>query len=72
MKNVFVVLCICLSCLLTNAQESVTNRWVLNPDQSISWKKGSGVLPHYDNIEMAGRKVATVVRYGITKKAASI
>jgi len=68
MRNVFVLLFVCLTCLLTNAQESVANRWVLNPDQSISWKKGSGVLPHYDNIEMAGRKVATVVRYGINEK----
>jgi len=68
MRNVFVLLFVCLTSLLTHAQESVANRWVLNPDQSITWKKGSGVLPHFDHIEMAGRKVATVVRYGINEQ----
>lgn len=40
------------------------NRWVINPSGGITWTV-DGQLPHTDHIEMAGMKVATVLRYGI-------
>lgn len=67
-KKVLFFLMISLLCHSTIAQERMDNRWVINQDQSISWKKGNGDLPHRDHIEMAGRKVAVVLRYGIDEK----
>lgn len=41
-----------------------TNRWQLADNSSIKWKVGEA-LPHHDHIEMSGRYVSTVVRYGV-------
>ena len=48
--------------------ENQPSRWSINADQSIRWQADKSALPHYDHIEMAGRKVATVLRYGINEK----
>lgn len=40
------------------------NRWKVNPDRSISWIIDEQI-PHADHIEMSGKRVSTVVRYGI-------
>lgn len=44
------------------AQEA--SRWQINPDNSIQWNADSRI-PHEDHIEMSGKTVSTVLRYGI-------
>ena len=41
------------------------NRWTMTDDGGIRWNVGEG-LPHEDHIEMSGRKVSVVLRYGVT------
>ncbi len=43
------------------------NRWVMEPDGSISWhvKKGEA---HSDNIEMSGRFISVIAKYGVDKE----
>ena len=40
------------------------NRWHIGPDRNIVWTPDQN-LPHTDNIEMAGRRVAAIVEYSI-------
>lgn len=42
----------------------VENRWKINPEGSISWIIDER-NPHSDHIEMSGKRVSTVVRYGV-------
>lgn len=42
-------------------------RWKIQNDSSIVWS-GSYNIPHYDHIEMSGKSVSTVLRYGIDAK----
>ncbi|BFM41707.1 hypothetical protein CFS9_03480 [Flavobacterium sp. CFS9] len=39
-------------------------RWQINQDGTISWQIGNNI-PHDDHIEMSGKKISTVLRYGI-------
>lgn len=39
-------------------------RWQINPDGSISWPIGSDI-PHDDHIEMSGKKISCIIRYGV-------
>ena len=50
------------------AQES-PERWVLAGSNSISWRP-DGRLPHSDHIEMSGRYISAVVRYGVSSEGA--
>lgn len=43
------------------------NRWVLDPDGSISWTVKAGEA-HSDNIEMSGRFISIITTYGIDEK----
>jgi len=54
-----------LSIFQCNAQ----NRWKLNENGSITWKIDTR-LPHDDHIEMSGKKVSVVVRYGVDTEGA--
>jgi hypothetical protein len=43
------------------------DRWTLDPAFGLTWDVGMvGILPHTDEIEMSGRRVSMIVRYGIT------
>ena len=54
-----------LLCLLALFMSSkAANRWTLQPDGSIEWKPLKD-LPHNDHIEMSGKQVSTVLRYGV-------
>ncbi|MBP8790383.1 MAG: hypothetical protein KBH01_03000, partial [Breznakibacter sp.] len=44
-----------------------TNRWKTTPDGGIVWITQEG-SPHYDHIEMSGKKVSAVLRYGINER----
>jgi hypothetical protein len=49
------------SCTSSDAQD---NRWQLNPDGGISWII-TDRLPHKDHIEMSGKYISAVIRYGV-------
>ena len=40
------------------------NRWQINSDGSITWPVSSNI-PHDDHIEMSGKKISCVLRYGV-------
>lgn len=40
------------------------NRWSMLPDGAIEWNI-DGDVPHYDHIEMSGKRVSVVLRYGV-------
>lgn len=42
------------------------NRWTITDKNTITWKIDNSV-PHADHIEMSGKKVSVVVRYGVNK-----
>lgn len=65
MYNRLLFLCLCLihSLIFVSAQQ----RWYLNENGGITWKVGSGNIPHQDHIEMSGLRVSTVLRYGVDK-----
>ncbi|MBC9931674.1 hypothetical protein [Chitinophaga qingshengii] len=46
------------------------DRWQIAPDGSIVWNV-AGHLPHTDHIEMAGKKVALWLQYGVDSSGAS-
>jgi len=45
------------------AQENV-NRWEMNDQGGITWKIDDRV-PHHDHIEMSGKRISTVISYGV-------
>lgn len=62
MKN-FLIVFLCWAFVI-NESLTAQNRWLINPDGSISWEIKDRI-PHYDHIEMSGLKVSTVLRYGV-------
>lgn len=40
------------------------NRWSMLPDGAIEWNI-DGDVPHYDHIEMSGKRVSVVLRSGM-------
>jgi hypothetical protein len=67
LKNLYflVVVALCFNAL-TGFTQTLPNRWSLNGDSSISWKPTSN-LPHRDHIEMSGKYISAVVRYGVNE-----
>lgn len=58
-----------LSLLALPAIAQEASRWQINPDNSIQWNADSRI-PHEDHIEMSGKTVSTVLRYGIDSEGA--
>lgn len=46
----------------THAQDTSPARWVLNTDGTITWSVKDA---HHDHIEISGKQVSTVLRYGV-------
>ena len=46
-----------------------TTRWHIAPDNQIIWSV-NGNIPHEDHIEMSGKTVSVVLRYGVDSKGA--
>ena len=63
---------ICIVTLLISlgikAQE--TNRWELDNDGGIVWQVKSDRIPHNDHIEMSGKQLSVVLRYGVDSNGA--
>lgn len=49
------------------AQEN--NRWQIDSENSISWKIKEDI-PHQDHIEMSGKRISSVIRYGVLANGA--
>lgn len=62
MKTISTTLLFMFLCSILYAQETPSTRWVLNRDGSITWHVKD---VHQDHIEMSGRQVSTVLRYGV-------
>lgn len=60
--KIFLFSSVLLSVSGGNAEE--TARWKISDNNSIVWN-GSSLTPHRDHIEMSGKRVSTVLRYGI-------
>lgn len=52
--------------LLCIAPTYAQQRWQINKDGGITWQVKKGDI-HHDHIEMAGKKMAVVLRYGVNK-----
>ena len=65
MKRLFLFLLI-LSCIPINYAQQ---RWKINTDGGITWQVKKGDV-HHDHIEMAGKQIADVLRYGVDKTGA--
>lgn len=57
--------------LLTTWAPAQQQRWSMQPDGSIAWNIDRQ-LPHYDHIEMSGKEVSTVLRYGVNSEGAFV
>lgn len=59
--------CIILTILVYGFNLSGQNRWIMEPDGSISWTLKPGET-HTDNIEMSGRFISVIYTYGVDEK----
>ena len=41
-------------------------RWNMNTDGSITWPINNSKIPHSDHIEMSGKRISCVLRYGVS------
>ena len=58
----FAVVAFCFMTSKTFSQED--NRWKIDSDGAISWQINNNI-PHDDHIEMSGKKISCVLRYGV-------
>ncbi|OHT44969.1 hypothetical protein [Flavobacterium tructae] len=58
----FVLVAFCFVAGKAFSQED--RRWLINPDGTISWQINNNI-PHDDHIEMSGKKISAVLRYGV-------
>ncbi|WP_374173561.1 hypothetical protein [Flavobacterium tructae] len=58
----FVLVAFCFVAGKAFSQED--RRWQINPDGTISWQISNNI-PHDDHIEMSGKKISAVLRYGV-------
>lgn len=63
--NVFKTLAVAgCSLLALNGAADESPRWHIAPDNKIAWTV-DGQIPHKDHIEMSGKQVSVVLRYGV-------
>ncbi|MEO6136519.1 MAG: hypothetical protein ABIP35_15275 [Ginsengibacter sp.] len=63
-KQIQFILLVTFFCLTSNPLFSQDNRWQMNNEGSISWAINKS-LPHSDHIEMSGKRISCVLRYGV-------
>lgn len=66
MKKSLFIISMLLLALASSSQDSIAKHWKINPSGGISWEV-QDQESHNDHIEMAGLRVATVLRYGVDK-----
>ncbi len=65
-KQIQVILMLTGLCLIAGQSFSQDyRRWQMNPDGSISWQIKNSI-PHNDHIEMSGKRISSVIRYGVS------
>ena len=69
MKSAFLATCMLLVSASSVALSTSQPRWQMSTDGSIEWAPEKQ-LPHYDNIEMSGKQVSVVLRYGVNAEGA--
>ena len=62
MRISFILISVFFNAIIINAQSD--NRWEINPNGSISWFVKDDI-PHDDHIEMSGKQISSVLRYGV-------
>lgn len=70
MKHILIAAILLATCSFAFAIKD--NRWKMVQDGSICWKANAQGIPHYDDIEMSGRQVSVVLRYGINEEGAFV
>ncbi|MDP4290722.1 MAG: hypothetical protein Q8908_06545, partial [Bacteroidota bacterium] len=68
-KSFFLSIVFLYSFLSASVQCLAQNRWKLDDNGSITWKIDNRI-PHDDHIEMSGKKVSVVLRYGVNDQGA--
>lgn len=63
-KICFLVLFFFLNSVISFPRDS--NRWQINKEGSILWII-KDKIPHYDHLEMSGKRISAVIRYGVNK-----
>jgi len=61
-KSALILACLCFAVLQCLAQD---HRWTLSGREGISWTVNDKGLPHKDHIEMSGKFISAVIRYGV-------
>lgn len=61
-RKAFLIFTSIVFCLIAYGAEKT--RWILSDDSAIVWNVDSDI-PHYDHIEMSGKQVSVVLRYGV-------
>ncbi|MEI6190476.1 MAG: hypothetical protein WCP61_08655 [Chitinophagia bacterium] len=62
LRTLFFIVGLCLFSGQSFSQDQ--RRWLVNPDGSISWLISKD-LPHDDHIEMSGKRISCILRYGV-------
>ncbi|TRX71085.1 hypothetical protein [Carboxylicivirga sp. M1479] len=63
MKNLFLIVLLAIS--ISSIGQTDKNIWEINDDGSIKWSVKDSNLPHHDDIEMSGKYISAVVKYGV-------
>ena len=71
MKATFLAIWMLLSTYSVTAWADGHPRWQMLPDGSIEWVTNKQ-LPHNDHIEMSGKQVSVVLRYGVNESGAFV
>ena len=58
------IIVLLLFIVVTSVAAQNSNRWEINEQGGITWNIGDQ-LPHYDHIEMSGKRISVVVNYGV-------
>ena len=62
LTSIYILAILC--CITSNLLSQDYPRWHMNQDGSISWKINNNI-PHSDHIEMSGKRISCVLRYGV-------
>lgn len=61
-RSVLLIFFLSFICVISSTAQN--NRWKINKSDGISWIV-SEQIPHHDNIEMSGKYISAVIRYGV-------
>lgn len=65
----FFVVCLLMNGIATYSATIVYTRWELQPNGGIEWQIDDR-LPHSDHVEMSGKQISVILRYGVNSDGA--